>query len=107
MSGASACIAMTNAGAPRGAAGMETIKLVLSLCVFAAMIALCLVRRDWAGFGGLGCGVIGFVGWFFTRGQASFGERLGNGYIGAFFGICLGFAIGGVAELFWRVLQQH
>ena len=95
----------STAPSERGAAAMDTFKLTLSLCIFGAMIALCVLRFDWAGMSGLACGAIGFVGWFFTRGQTTLGERLGNGYIGAFFGICLGFALGGVAQLVWRQLQ--
>ena len=85
---------------------MEALKLTLSLGVFGAIVLLCLMRLDFAGVGGLACGLVGFVGWFLTRGQASFGERLGNGYIGAFFGLCLGFALGGAAELILRRLQS-
>ena len=85
-------------------AGMEALKLTLSLGVFGAAICLCLMRLDFAGIGGLACGLVGFVGWFMTRGQASLGERLGNGYIGAFMGLCLGYAVGGAAEFIWTRL---
>lgn len=84
---------------------MDTFKLSLSLCIFGAMIALCILRFDWAGMAGLACGAIGFIGWFFTPGSTTWGERLGNGYIGAFFGICLGFAIGGIAQIIAHQLQ--
>src|SRR5262249_12596197 len=108
--GANACTAMTNVRFDRASdgaqGGMDNLKLSLSLCVFGAMIVLCVLRMDWAGVGGLGCGALGFVGWFAARGQTTLGERFGNGYIGAFFGLCLGFAMGGVAELIWRQLQS-
>lgn len=89
---------------PRGA-GMEAIKLFLSLCVFGAMVLLCLLRLDWAGVTGLAFGLIGFVSWAYTGAPTSMGERLGNGYVGAFIGLCLGFALGGAAQFIWAQLH--
>ncbi len=85
--------------------GMESLKLTLSLGVFAAAIVVCRIGMDWAVLGGLGFGLIGFIGWFMAPGQTSLGERLGNGYIGAFLGLCIGFAVGGAAEFIWARLS--
>ena len=83
---------------------MEAVKLFLSLCVLGAMVVACLLRFDIAGLSGLAGGVLGFLGWFLAAGQSSWGERLGNGYVGAFVGLCLGFAVGGVAQVVWQRL---
>ena len=83
---------------------MAGLKLILSLCVFAAMIVVCVMRWDWAGITGLAAGALAFVGWSLTGGHASMGERIGNGYIGAFMGLVLGFLAGGVAQLVWERL---
>lgn len=85
---------------------MEALKLFLSLCVFGAMIALCLLRFDWAGMTALAAGALGFIGWTLTGGGVSWGERLGNGYVGAFMGLVLGYLAGGVAQILWERLAH-
>jgi hypothetical protein len=81
---------------------MATLKLTLSLCIFGAIIVLCLVRLDLAGVSALSAGALGFVGGYLTPGQSTVGERIGNAYIGAFVGLCLGFALGGLGQLIWQ-----
>ena len=83
---------------------MEALKLLLSLCILGAMIVLCVLRLDMAGYGGLAGGALGFIGWFLTGGHSSMGERLGNGYIGAFVGTCLGFLCGGAVMILLQKL---
>ena len=83
---------------------MEGLKLFLSVCVFAAMIALCLLRFDWAGMTALVAGALGFLGWSLTGGNISWGERIGNGYVGAFMGVVLGYLAGGLAQILWQRL---
>ena len=85
---------------------MATLKLTLSLCVFGAIIVLCLVRLDVAGICALSAGAFGFIGGYLTPGQTTVGERIGNAYIGAFLGLCLGFAVGGVGQLMWQKFGQ-
>lgn len=78
---------------------MDALKLLLSLGVYAGMILLCILRPDLAGMGGLALGAVGFAWrYIFTGGSA--GERLGNAYGGSLMGLCLGYAIGGIAQLY-------
>lgn len=98
MNGASASIA-TIKGAESQTRPMDALKLLLSLGVYAAMIVLCILRPDVAGMAALGGGALGFAWrYIFTSGSA--GERLGNAYGGSLMGLCLGYAIGGIAQLY-------
>ncbi|MGE3143686.1 MAG: hypothetical protein AB7L65_10225 [Hyphomonadaceae bacterium] len=73
---------------------LDTLRIGLSLAVYAGMIALCVLLADYGGLGGLIAGLIGF-GWrFLEPGQQSLGERFGNGYAGSLMGLPLGLIAG-------------
>jgi hypothetical protein len=68
------------------------------MAAFAGMIALCVVGWSYGGAGGLiGCAV-GVLCRLGGRGL-DWGERLGNGYVGALMGMPVGLLIGGVYAL--------
>ena len=83
---------------------MTGLRLVFGIAVFAGMIVLCIVGWSYGGAGGLIGGALGIFLRMWGRGL-DWGERLGNGYIGALMGLPLGFLIGGVYALGWPVLQ--
>lgn len=67
---------------------------MLALAAFAGMIVLCVLGWNYGGMGGLIGGVLGFVIRLGGRGL-DWGERLGNGYVGALMGMPVGLLIGG------------
>jgi hypothetical protein len=70
------------------------MRLILTVAAFAGMIALCVLGWNYGGMGGLIGGVIGFLLRLGGRGL-DWGERLGNGYVGALMGMPVGLMIGG------------
>lgn len=77
---------------------MINLRLLLSIAAFAGMIALCVLGWNWGGAGGLIGGAIGFLVRLGGRGL-DWGERLGNGYVGALMGMPVGLLIGGFYAL--------
>lgn len=73
---------------------MNNLRLLLSVAAFAGMIALCVLGWAWGGAGGLIGAAIGFFIRLWGRGL-DWGERLGNGYVGALMGMPVGLLIGG------------
>lgn len=73
---------------------MNGLRLLLVLAAFAGMVALCVLGWDYGGYGGLIGGAIGFLIRLGGRGL-DWGERLGNGYVGALMGMPVGLLIGG------------
>lgn len=73
---------------------MNGLRLMLALAAFAGMIVLCVLGWNYGGMGGLIGGVLGFVIRLGGRGL-DWGERLGNGYVGALMGMPVGLLIGG------------
>lgn len=73
---------------------MEGLRLILVSAAFVGMIALCIVGWNYGGAGGLIGGAIGFLFRLGGRGL-DWGERLGNGYVGALMGMPVGLLIGG------------
>ncbi|MGD9979458.1 MAG: hypothetical protein AB7H66_00330 [Hyphomonadaceae bacterium] len=73
---------------------MSGFRLLLAVAVFAGMIALCVLGWNYGGMGGLIGGGIGFLLRLWGRGL-DWGERLGNGYVGALMGMPVGLLIGG------------
>ncbi len=71
------------------------LRLVLTFAAFAGMIALCIVGWNHGGAGGLIGGALGFFVRLWGRGL-DWGERLGNGYVGALMGMPVGLLIGGM-----------
>jgi hypothetical protein len=69
-------------------------RLLLAIAVFAGMIVLCVLGWEYGGMGGLIGGAIGFLLRLGGRGL-DWGERLGNGYVGALMGMPVGLLIGG------------
>jgi len=59
------------------------------------MIALCVVGWEYGGAGGLIGGGVGFLLRLGGRGL-DWGERVGNGYVGALMGMPVGLFLGGV-----------
>lgn len=73
---------------------MNGLRLLLALAAFAGMIVLCVLGWNYGGMGGLIGGALGFVIRLGGRGL-DWGERLGNGYVGALMGMPVGLLIGG------------
>ena len=74
------------------------LRVLLIIATFAGMIALCIVGRNYGGIGGLFGGALGFLVRLPGRGL-DWGERLGNGYVGALMGMPVGLLIGGFIAL--------
>ena len=73
---------------------MNGLRLLLALAAFAGMVALCVLGWNYGGMGGIVGGALGFVIRLGGRGL-DWGERLGNGYVGALMGMPVGLLIGG------------
>ncbi|MEZ6024502.1 MAG: hypothetical protein R3C16_14040 [Hyphomonadaceae bacterium] len=73
---------------------MTGLRLILGLAVFGGMIVLCVLGWSYGGVGGLIGGALGFFLRIWGRGL-DWGERLGNGYVGALMGLPVGFFIAG------------
>jgi hypothetical protein len=70
------------------------MRLILGVAAFAGMIILCVLGWSYGGMGGLIGAGLGFVLRLWGRGL-DWGERLGNGYVGALMGMPVGLLIGG------------
>lgn len=79
------------------------MRLLLTIATFAGMIALCALAWNIGGIGGLIGGALGFLAGLFGRGM-DWGERLGNGYVGALMGMPVGLLVGGAVILGWPAL---
>ncbi|MGD9968260.1 MAG: hypothetical protein AB7T59_17200 [Hyphomonadaceae bacterium] len=77
---------------------MSGFRLLLAVAVFAGMIVLSVLGWEYGGMGGLIGGAIGFVLRLWGRGL-DWGERIGNGYVGALMGMPVGLLIGGFLTL--------
>lgn len=73
---------------------MNGLRLLLALAAFAGMIVLCVLGWNYGGMGGLIGGGVGFLIRLGGRGL-DWGERFGNGYVGALMGMPVGLLIGG------------
>lgn len=73
---------------------MNGLRMLLVSAAFVGMIALCVIGWSYGGAGGLIGGAIGFLIRIGGRGF-DWGERLGNGYVGALMGMPVGLLIGG------------
>ena len=80
---------------------LDVFRWAFSAAIYLAIVALCIFRFDIAGIAGLAGSALGFVWRVWTPGQETVYERLGNGYVGLLIGICLGFAVGAVAQYLW------
>jgi hypothetical protein len=74
---------------------LNGLRLLLALAAFAGMVALCVLGWNYGGMGGLIGGGLGFLIRLGGRGL-DWGERLGNGYVGALMGMPVGLLIGGL-----------
>ncbi len=74
------------------------MRLLLITVAFAGMLALCVILWPYGGAGGLLAGALGFLLRLGGRGL-DWGERLGNGYVGALMGLPVGLLIGGFLAL--------
>lgn len=74
------------------------LRVLLTIAAFAGMIALCVVGWNYGGMGGIIGGALGFLVRLPGRGL-DWGERLGNGYVGALMGMPVGLLIGGFITL--------
>lgn len=77
---------------------MNGLRMLLTTVAFAGMIALCVILWPYGGAGGLIGAGIGFFVRLWGRGL-DWGERLGNGYVGALMGLPVGLLIGGFYAL--------
>ncbi len=73
---------------------MVGLRLLLTIALFAGMVALCVIGWNYGGAGGLIGGALGFLIRLPGRGL-DWGERLGNAYVGALMGMPVGLLIGG------------
>jgi hypothetical protein len=73
---------------------VNNLRLLLSVAAFAGMIALCVLGWSYGGAGGLIGGGLGFLIRLGGRGL-DWGERVGNGYVGALMGMPVGLLLGG------------
>jgi hypothetical protein len=75
------------------------LRLLLIVGAFAGMVTLSIIGFNYGGAGGLIGGALGFV--FRLGGPGlDWGERLGNGFVGALMGMPLGFLGGGLYYFF-------
>jgi hypothetical protein len=74
------------------------MRLLLTVVAFLGMVALCIVLWGFGGWGGLLGGALGFLLRLGGRGL-DWGERLGNGYVGALMGLPVGLLVGGAYAL--------
>jgi hypothetical protein len=81
-----------------------SLRWLLSLAVFAGMLALCIVGWDIGGAGGLIGGALGGLWRLIGRGY-DMGERIGNLYAGVLMGMPIGLLIGGLYAVGWPYLQ--
>lgn len=80
------------------------MRLLLIIAAFAGMIALCVIGWNYGGAGGLIGAALGFLVRLGGRGL-DWGERLGNGYVGALMGLPVGLLVGGAYALGWPYLK--
>ncbi len=74
------------------------MRVVLTTVAFLGMIALCVMLWRYGGAGGLIGAGVGFFVRLWGRGL-DWGERLGNGYVGALMGLPVGLLLGGFYAL--------
>jgi hypothetical protein len=74
------------------------VRVLLIIGAFVGMIALCVILWRYGGAGGLIGGAVGFFMRLWGRGL-DWGERLGNGYVGALMGLPVGLLLGGFYAL--------
>lgn len=74
------------------------MRVLLTIGAFVGMIALCVILWPYGGAGGLIGGALGFVLRLWGRGL-DWGERVGNGYVGALMGLPVGLLLGGFYAL--------
>ena len=74
---------------------MFGLRVILAAVVFVGMLVLCIVGFNYGGAGGLIGGAIGFVLRLVGGRGLDWGERLGNGYVGALMGMPVGLMAGG------------
>lgn len=82
------------------------LKWALSVAMFAAMLGLCIARMDAAGYAAAAGAALGFAVGYLAPGQSSGGERLGNGYISALMGLCIGFILGALGQVAWPYIER-
>ena len=81
------------------------MRVLLSVAAFVGMIVLCVMGWNYGGAGGLIGGALGFLIRLGGRGL-DWGERIGNGYVGALMGMPVGLMIGGVYAVGMPYLLQ-
>jgi hypothetical protein len=83
---------------------LDGLRLLLAAGAFFGMVAICVIAVSYGGAGGLVGGALGFVLRLGGRGL-DWGERLGNGYVGALLGLPLGLLCGGLYVFGWPALE--
>ena len=84
---------------------MSGLRLILAALAFAGMLGLCVIGFSYGGAGGLIGGGVGFVLRLLGGRGLDWGERLGNGYVGALLGLPLGMICGGLYVFAWPSVQ--
>ena len=82
-----------------------SLRTLLSFGIFIGMIALCVIGWSIGGVGGLLGGAVGGLFGLLGRGYDA-GERLGNVYTGALFGLPIGYLFGGLYLVGWPYLMS-
>jgi hypothetical protein len=83
---------------------LDGLRLLLTAAAFVGMVALCIIGLSYGGAGGLIGGAFGFLLRLGGRGL-DWGERLGNGYVGALLGLPLGLLCGGLYVFAWPAVE--
>jgi hypothetical protein len=78
---------------------LNGLRLLLATAAFAGMVALCVLGWNYGGMGGLIGGGIGFLLRLLGGRGLDWGERIGNGYVGALMGLPVGLLLGGFYAL--------
>jgi hypothetical protein len=74
------------------------VRVVLTIGAFVGMIALCVILWPFGGAGGIIGAGLGFFVRLWGRGL-DWGERIGDGYVGALMGLPVGLLLGGFYAL--------
>ncbi|MFT3729100.1 MAG: hypothetical protein QM759_14860 [Terricaulis sp.] len=84
---------------------MSGLRLIFAAVAFAGMVALCIIGFNYGGEGGLIGAGLGFVLRLLGGRGLDWGERLGNGYVGALLGMPLGMICGGLYVFAWPAVE--
>jgi hypothetical protein len=82
------------------------LRLILAAVAFIGMLGLCVIGFNYGGEGGLIGAALGFALRLLGGRGLDWGERLGNGYVGALLGLPLGLICGGLYVFAWPAVEN-